>query len=97
MISQYVIDREKEIRECGNCREILPFSAFSLDKVNYRNKPMPKTCCKVCKAEMGRAYRNAKKLRLEPYRYIQCDNDDCLNVYNKKLSHCPKCGLEAHD
>ena len=84
--TKYFIDHEKKVRECGTCREILPFSAFS------PNGEIPKSHCKKCRASRLSHRYKEQKFERWPHLYFKCVNEDCNNIWSKSRGKvCPWC------
>ena len=91
MNNRYFIDKGKQVRECGNCRKVLPFSSFS--PTGKKEKGMVHSYCKKCRAFMNAQAIQEKKLVNMPSTYVQCDNDFCNHIWMKKhRDNCSKCG-----
>lgn len=81
---------ESKIRECGLCHE-----RKSFDKYSKEPSGKPKSYCMPCRSKMIATKQLEDKLKRYPSLYNQCDNDDCLHVWNKRRgNNCPKCGHE---
>lgn len=83
-------------KECGCCHKVLSLAKFSktsyspnLGKftvVGYR------TFCNKCRSENSLRYQLEKKIERYPYLYVDCENNDCNWIFNKRCLKCPKCG-----
>lgn len=81
------IDYEKQERQCGDCREIFPFSNFTMN-----NSKTPKPDCKKCRSISEANRQINKAFDKYPHRYKYCDAAECLKIYSVTRIKCPECG-----
>lgn len=99
-IKAYYINKETRERECSNCREVKPFSAFSVNNRRGYLRPV----CKECHSEININRYKARRMKEHPDRYVDCVNDECEYVWarikvsplgNRFVNNtCPGCGSE---
>ena len=77
-------------KTCTNCKELKSWDAFTLQTKNKR----PRSMCKACRSRIEILRVQERNITLKPSKFHQCENDNCMNIYSKKMfSECPKCGL----
>jgi hypothetical protein len=85
---------ERKIKECNGCKEVLPFSRFSMSSW----KGTPRSYCNVCRNKIQWARKMENKIEQFPTLYAQCDNDDCCYIWARSRGMiCPKCKLEHNE
>lgn len=67
-----IVDVEPK-KYCGQCRRLLPVSAFYKRSDNGKPRPF----CKECEMENGRRYRASGKLKIEEKSCSNCANIEC--------------------
>ena len=89
-----IINYENKTRQCGICKVIKPFSDYTLEGPKKR----PKSYCKPCHSSSKILTNIIKASEKFPYRYHQCDDDDCCKIWHKRAGNfCPKCGKGAEE
>lgn len=83
------IDYEKKLRQCSECRTMMPFSSFQSNGYSATGK----TRCRICHNKFERQYKRERAMEKDPSKYNQCNNEDCNFVWFKQEgNHCPQCG-----
>lgn len=86
---KYYISYINRERQCGNCFDVKPFDAFTLEK-NGR----PKTNCNECRSKIISRKVLENKLVMFPNLYKECDK--CDHIYNKCHTECLRCSKEKY-
>jgi len=88
---------------CGQCGDMLPFSAFSEGDAKYGLR----WACKPCRSSGFTRKQLEKKIELFPNLYVDCDNCDYINTRTKDFrsiykprelrTHCKRCGHKLEE
>lgn len=86
----------QESRRCLDCFTEKPLQEFARNGFTKDGRQIFKSSCKKCFSAYSARLQIINKVKRGETRYMQCDNDDCLQLYkgskpNLPERRCPKC------
>ena len=91
------INWHTRVKACINCGELKSFQKFSpIGRKTVSGRIIRYSVCKECRSEINCVKNQAKRVKIRPWEYLECPDEDCGKIWWKRKGKiCPCCGREG--